>query len=39
MAEKTIGLSREYIIHPGESIAEAISDRGMTQHEIFLKTN
>lgn len=38
MAEEIIGLSREYIIHPGDSIAEAISDRGMTQHELAVRT-
>lgn len=38
MAKETIGLSREYIIHPGESLAEAIIDRGMSQHELAVRT-
>ena len=38
MAKETIGLSREYIIHPGESLAEAIIDRGMSQHDLAVRT-
>ena len=32
------GLSREYIIHPGETLAEVIEDRGMSQRELALRT-
>jgi len=38
MAKATIGLSREFIIHPGETIAEAIEDREMSQHDLAVKT-
>lgn len=40
MVEETrsIGLSREFIIHPGESLAEAIEDRDMSQHELAVRT-
>ena len=38
MVKETIGLSREYIIHPGESLAEAIEDRGMSQRELAVRT-
>lgn len=33
-----IGLSREYIIHPGETLAEVIEDREMTQRELAVRT-
>ncbi len=38
MEKETIGLSREYIIHPGASLLEAIRDRGMSQHELAVRT-
>ena len=38
MAKETIGLSRELIIHPGETLAEAIEDREMSQHELAVRT-
>ncbi|SCW63022.1 HTH-type transcriptional regulator / antitoxin HigA [Ruminococcaceae bacterium YRB3002] len=34
----TIGLSRDLIIHPGETLAEIIEDRGMTQRELAIRT-
>ena len=34
MAVNTIGLSREFIIHPGETLAEVIEDRDMSQHDL-----
>ena len=34
----TSGLSREYIIHPGETLAEVIEDRNMTQRELAIRT-
>ena len=37
VTEKT-GLSRELIIHPGESLAEAISVRDISQRELALRT-
>ena len=33
-----IGLSRDYIIHPGETLAEVIEDRQMTQRELAIRT-
>ena len=38
MEKATIGLSREFIIHPGETIAEAIEDREMSQHDLAVRT-
>ncbi|SDX70444.1 HTH-type transcriptional regulator / antitoxin HigA [Ruminococcaceae bacterium YAD3003] len=38
MVEETIGLSREFIIHPGESLLEALEDRNMTQYELSVRT-
>jgi len=32
------GLSREFIIHPGETLSEVIEDRGMTQSELAVRT-
>ncbi len=34
----TTGLSRDFIIHPGETVAEVIEDRGMTQRELAIRT-
>ena len=36
--KKTVGLSRDFIIHPGETLAEIIEDRGMTQRELAVRT-
>ena len=33
-----IGLSRDLIIHPGETIAEVIEERGMSQRELAIRT-
>jgi HTH-type transcriptional regulator/antitoxin HigA len=38
MDEKTNGLSREFIIHPGETLKEIIEDRNMAQKELALRT-
>ena len=38
MERETIGLSPELIIHPGETIAEAIEDRDMSQHDLAVRT-
>lgn len=40
MAEEqnTIGLSREFIIHPGETLAEILDDRDMSQRELAIRT-
>lgn len=34
MAVKKIGISRDLIIHPGETIADVLEDRGITQNEL-----
>lgn len=36
--QKTIGLCRELIIHPGETLQEIIEDRDMTQKELAIRT-
>lgn len=36
--QKTIGLSREYIIHPGETLQEVLEDRDMSQRELSIRT-
>lgn len=36
--QKTIGLSREYIIHPGETLQEVLDDREMSQRELSIRT-
>lgn len=38
MATKRIGLSRDLIIHPGETIAEVLDERGITQAELATRT-
>lgn len=38
MAAKKIGISRELIIHPGETIADVLEDRGITQVELASRT-
>lgn len=35
---KYTGLSRDMIIHPGETIAELLEDRDMTQKELAIRT-
>ena len=37
MAKSTSGLSREFIIHPGETLGEVLKDRGMEQKELALR--
>lgn len=34
----SIGLSRDLIIHPGESLEEALADRSMSQKELAVRT-
>ena len=34
MAVKKIGISHDLIIHPGETIADILEDRGITQTEL-----
>lgn len=36
--QKTIGLSREFIIHPGETLQEVLEDRNMSQKELAVRT-
>lgn len=36
--KNAVGLSRDYIIHPGETLAEVIEDREMTQRELAVRT-
>ena len=38
MAVKKIGIYRELIIHPGETIADVLEDRGITQTELVART-
>ena len=35
--EKTTGLSRDFIIHPGETLQEFIEDRNMSQKELAIR--
>ncbi len=37
-AVNTVGLSRDFIIHPGETLVEVIEDREMTQRELAIRT-
>lgn len=39
MVEKINGLSREFIIHPGETLKEMLEDREMTQRELAIRTD
>ena len=39
MATKLIGLSRDLIIHPGETLRELLEDRDMTQKELAKRTD
>ena len=36
--KNTVGLSRDYIIHPGETLAEVLEDRAMSQRELAVRT-
>ena len=36
--DNTVGLSCDLIIHPGESLAEALEERNMTQSELAIRT-
>lgn len=36
--KSAVGLSRDYIIHPGETLAEIIEDKEMTQRELAVRT-
>lgn len=36
--EKLVGLSRDYIIHPGETLAEVLKDREMAPKELAIRT-
>lgn len=38
MAAKKIGISRDLIIHPGETIAEVLEERRLTQTELAIRT-
>lgn len=38
MAAKTIGISRDLIIHPGETISDILVERGITQAELAART-
>ncbi len=38
MAEKKTGISHDLLIHPGETIAELIEERGITQAELAFRT-
>lgn len=38
MVKNSVGLSREYIIHPGETLSEVLEDREMTQRELAVRT-
>jgi len=39
MATRMNGLSREFIIHPGETLKEMLEDREMTQRELAIRTD
>ena len=39
MAEKLISLSRDLIIHPGETLKEMLDDRDMSQRELAIRTS
>ena len=38
MVKSMSGLSREFIIHPGETLKEVLEERGMSQKELALRT-
>ncbi len=39
MLKKTSGLSREFIIHPGETLKEVLQEREMSQRELAVRTD
>lgn len=39
MVKNMNGLSREFIIHPGETLIEILEDRGMSQKELAVRTD
>jgi len=39
MAKNTIGLSRDLIIHPGETLKELLEDREMSQRELAMRAD
>ncbi len=39
MAKNMSGLSREFIIHPGETLKEILEDRNMSQKELAIRTD
>ncbi len=38
MVKNSVGLSREFIIHPGKTLSEVLEDRGMSQKELSIRT-
>ncbi len=38
MGKKRIGISRELIIHPGETLADILEERGISQKELSVRT-
>ena len=38
MAVKKTGISRDFIIHPGETIADVLEERGISQTELAFRT-
>lgn len=38
MEKRITGISRDLIIHPGETIADVLEDRGITQTELAIRT-
>lgn len=36
--QNTIGLSNDFIIHPGETLAEVLKDRKMSPKELAIRT-
>lgn len=38
MVVKKTGISRDLIIHPGETIADVLEERGITQAELAMRT-
>ena len=38
MAAKRLGISRDLLIHPGETIADILDERGITQAELAART-
>lgn len=39
MDKRKTGISRDLIIHPGETIAEVITERGISQAELAMRTD